>query len=318
MVNKRLRIIARLGTSCLFGGYLAFKVDWTVVLYAFNQIALHLYATSTLLTLVSSFILACKYYLLIRDTSINRSILSLVKINLVSRFYALFLPSAVGPEAVRWYKITRNQRGRAFFLASTIFERLTFLLMLHLFALIPTFFYPSHSEIAFLRARILPAGIVSGSFLCLAMAYFVFPATQSFLKSIIARTLGTRWKFQNIDSFHQSFSLHNPTLSLYLYIFGLSLVWQMFFLCRLFLLFKAVDVPFGFIDIAWMGSLVLLLQVIPISFAGLGVREGAYAYLFTVFGLSPEKGVLVGILFFTQMLILAGIGGMFQLTEEGL
>ena len=65
-----------------------------------------------------------------------------------------------------------------------------------------------------------------------------------------------------------------------------------------------------------MGSLVLLLQTIPVSFAGIGVREGAYAYLFTVFGLAPEKGVLIGIVFFSQMLILAGIGGLLELFEH--
>lgn len=316
MVNKRLKAIIRLGISCLFAGYLALKVDWTLILRALNQVDPYLYIASTLLTVLSIFILACKYHLLIRGTSINRSVLSLVKINLISRFYALLLPSAIGPEAVRWYKITGNKKGRAFFLASTIFERLTFLLILHLFGLIPLYFYSSHPEISTLRSQILPAVSVSLGLLCIGTAYFVVPVTQSFFNSIIDRTVGTRWKSQAIDSFRQNFSLHNPTASLYSHIFSLSLVWQMFFLCRLFVLFKATGLPLTLLDVAWIGSLVLLLQVIPVSFAGLGVREGAYAYLFTVLGLPPEMGVLVGILFFTQMLIFAGFGGLLELTEN--
>ena len=61
-----------------------------------------------------------------------------------------------------------------------------------------------------------------------------------------------------------------------------------------------------------MGSLVLLLQMLPLSFAGIGIREGAYAYLFSLYGLAPEAGVLIGLLFFSQMLILAGLGGVLQ------
>jgi hypothetical protein len=65
----------------------------------------------------------------------------------------------------------------------------------------------------------------------------------------------------------------------------------------------------------WIGSLVLLLQTIPISFAGIGLREGAYAYLFTFFNLPPEKGVLIGIFFFSQMLIIAFVGGILEFFE---
>jgi hypothetical protein len=61
---------------------------------------------------------------------------------------------------------------------------------------------------------------------------------------------------------------------------------------------------------------VLLLQTLPISFAGIGLREGAYAYLLTLYGLPPEKGVLIGILFFSQMLIMAFVGGVFELTDK--
>jgi len=84
----------------------------------------------------------------------------------------------------------------------------------------------------------------------------------------------------------------------------------------MYFLFYAINLQLSIIDIAWMGSLILLLQIIPLSFAGLGVREGAFAYLFTLFGLVPEKGFLIGILFFSQMLILSAIGGILNLFEE--
>jgi uncharacterized membrane protein YbhN (UPF0104 family) len=101
----------------------------------------------------------------------------------------------------------------------------------------------------------------------------------------------------------------------FFYMVALSLIWQIFFICRLWILIRATSVPLSFMDITWIGSLVLLPQTIPISFAGIGLREGAYAYLFTLFNLPPEKGVLIGILFFSQMLIIAFVGGICELLE---
>ena len=315
-MKRYLKLILRVLISCLLMSYLVFKVEWPRILYAVKEIDSKFYVLSTLLSVVSSFFLGWKYYLLIKETSIARSILSLVKINFISRFYALFLPSALGPEAVRWYKVTRNKNGRAFFSASVIFERLTFLVILILCGLIPLFWYSTNSEIATLRAHILPALLAALCVICLLIVYFIYPVLRSLLRSLFARYFSS-WRIsKDISLFLQNFSIKNNTLSLLLYMFMLSLLWQAFFLVRLFVLFKAASLPLSFVDIAWMGSLVLLLQVIPISFAGIGVREGAYAYLFTVFGLAPGEGVLIGILFFSQMLILAGIGGLLELFEH--
>ena len=74
----------------------------------------------------------------------------------------------------------------------------------------------------------------------------------------------------------------------------------------------------GLGEAAWIGSLALLVQVLPLSLAGVGVREGAFAYLFGLFGLPPETGVLVGLLVFSQMLAIALVGGLlrFQAIEK--
>jgi len=67
-----------------------------------------------------------------------------------------------------------------------------------------------------------------------------------------------------------------------------------------------------FQDVTWMCSLSLLIQLIPISFAGIGVREGTYGYLLSKFSLPLEKGVLVGVLSLSQLLLLSIIGGVLE------
>jgi uncharacterized membrane protein YbhN (UPF0104 family) len=316
MVKPKLKIALRIGVSCLFVGYLSFKVDLSAIAAAVNNVDLIFYLLSTLIAVLSNFFIAGKYYLLIKESPINHSMLSLVTINFISRFYALFLPSAVGREIVRWFKVTRNQEGRASFIASIIFERLTFLLVLILCGSIPIFLPGSIPEIDGLKSRLQPWTILTLVIVAILLSFYVSALVRSLVKSIAGRLFNRFSDKFNIISFIDNFSLNKAKTTVYAAIVGLSLVWQIFYIIRLVALIKAAALPLTLIDIVWMGSLVLLVQTLPISLAGIGLREGAYAYLFTLYGLPPEKGVLMGILFFSQMLIMAFMGGVFELMDK--
>ncbi|MBW1849797.1 MAG: UPF0104 family protein, partial [Deltaproteobacteria bacterium] len=71
-----------------------------------------------------------------------------------------------------------------------------------------------------------------------------------------------------------------------------------------------------FPHLAWIASSVLLLQMFPISLNGIGIRETAYAFLFRLHDLPPEKGVLIGMLLFSQVLLMSIIGGIFHLVSR--
>jgi len=316
-MNKRyLKIILRIVISCLFIGYLFFKVDVSSVAAIMSIIDVGLYVISTLVAVFSGFIIAGKYYFLIKGSEIKHSLASLVKINFIARFYALFLPSAVGREVVRWIKVTHNKNGKAQFLASIVFERLTFLFVLLFCGIIPLFFYESNPEIEILRMRVLPIAAVG---ICLVSAFillFIFAPIGDLIQSMAKSTLQRIRPKLDVDAFFENHNLKKMNANMFASTLILSILWQIFFICRLLVLFKASSVPLGIMDITWIGSMVLLLQTIPISFAGIGLREGAYAYLFTLFNLAPEKGVLIGILFFSQMLIIAFVGGILEFLEH--
>ena len=69
--------------------------------------------------------------------------------------------------------------------------------------------------------------------------------------------------------------------------------------------------------ILWISTLVFFLQSQPVSFAGVGVRESAFAYAFGLYGFGQEAGALVGLLFFAQMAVYAAIGGVLEITDRG-
>jgi hypothetical protein len=316
MDKRHLKTVFKIAMSCLFVGYLFFKVELSTLAAAMGSINIAFYMVSTLLAVCLGIIVAGKYYFLLKGSTIHHSLASLVKINFIARFYALFLPSAAGMEFVRWFKVTRNKGGKAQFFATIVFERLTFLLVLMACGMVPLFFYPSHPEIQILKMRILPIAAIGICLVAVFIIFYILPPIRDRIKSAVYATLQKIRPRLEIGGYLDNHHLNRIDASLFTLIFGLSVIWQIFFICRLLVLLKAASVPLGILDITWIGSLVLLLQTIPISFAGIGLREGAYAFLFTLFNLPPEKGVLMGILFFSQMLIIAFVGGILEYFEK--
>ncbi|MFW9944857.1 MAG: lysylphosphatidylglycerol synthase domain-containing protein, partial [Candidatus Sifarchaeia archaeon] len=46
-----------------------------------------------------------------------------------------------------------------------------------------------------------------------------------------------------------------------------------------------------FFVIGWISTFVTIIQLIPISIAGLGIREASYAVLLNEYGISPEQAI---------------------------
>ncbi|MDY6986976.1 MAG: lysylphosphatidylglycerol synthase transmembrane domain-containing protein [Thermodesulfobacteriota bacterium] len=309
------KYILRIATSCLLFAYIAFKVDWGTVASAFKLIRPDFYFLSTLVALICPVVMASKYHVMTKGTQIELSILRLTAINYISRFYAVFLPTALGPELVRWYKVTQNKRGRSFFLASTILERILFLLVLLAFGSIPLLGFTFNQNITLFTHQLAPI-LTSALFVLIGgLVFFFFPNAQRKLKQLTKKSLNIQ-EDSGVGRFLAEFELKHSVLSVVGPLFALTLLWQLFFVVRMLLLFWSLEIGVTLIDVAWMGSLVMLLQVLPITFAGLGVREGAYAYLFALYGFEAEKGVVLGMLFFSQMLIFASVGAILNVIER--
>jgi len=66
MVKPKLKIGLKIGVSCLFVGYLSFKVDSAEIAAAVKHVDLSFYLLSTLIAVLSNFFIAGKYYILIK------------------------------------------------------------------------------------------------------------------------------------------------------------------------------------------------------------------------------------------------------------
>jgi len=317
MINTRHKIIIKIVISFLFLSYILVKVDLSLFAKAFLSIKPEYYFISFLVVIVNSYILALKYKIIMKPSGIYQPLSSLVKINFICRFYSMFLTTAVGQGLIRWHISTKNQKGRSNFLVVMIFERSTFLFALCSAVMISLVFTPG-LDVKNISDKIYPLLTVVLLLLLLFFFYINFSPFYSFINKAVlwSKNKTKTIIISKLYEIIKSFSLYHGESKIMISSLFLAFVWHLLFLLRVYILIISIQVPLGFIQLSWMASLVLLLQALPVSLNGIGLRETAYAFLFRIQDLPPENGVLLGALFFSQMFLMAAIGGVLHLLSK--
>lgn len=83
------------------------------------------------------------------------------------------------------------------------------------------------------------------------------------------------------------------------------------------LIANAIGAEIRLIDCIALFPLVLLIQTIPISIAGWGVREGAMVQVFALAGVEPDAALAISILFGIIIALVSLPGGWFWITDAG-
>ncbi|MGD9160520.1 MAG: hypothetical protein PVG39_19040, partial [Desulfobacteraceae bacterium] len=66
----------------------------------------------------------------------------------------------------------------------------------------------------------------------------------------------------------------------------------------------------------WLISLVAIVLFLPISLAGLGIREGSFVVLLSLFSVPNEKAVALSLIFFSLQLIASAIGAIIEILRK--
>jgi uncharacterized membrane protein YbhN (UPF0104 family) len=99
-------------------------------------------------------------------------------------------------------------------------------------------------------------------------------------------------------------------------VFGLSLAIQALTLIGAFLLARAMALEVGFVVVAALMPLVMLVSIVPISIAGWGVREGAMITAFGFVGMAPADALAFSVLFGAILLAVGAVGGIVWLAGD--
>jgi hypothetical protein len=228
----------------------------------------------------------------------------LLSIYYIGMFFNNFMPTMVGGDIIKGYYIYKHTGRGDISLASIFMDRysgVTALIVVTAIALIPGW--------SLLKGTGLPGFFVLliGSYLAISLVLWV-----TFLHRWVMRLLakihfyGINRKIETVYTTLMSYKTHRAIL---VKIFICSAVVQVGVMVGYYILSRglAMTVPLGYFFL--FIPLATVVSMLPVSLAGLGIREGAFVYLFTKVGSSQEQALTLSLMWFAIMACVSLIGG---------
>ena len=248
--------------------------------------------------------------------AMKHTVWGLFEINAISTFYGTFLPGDLAGGAVRWYKMAKPTGQNAQALAAIVFERLIDTLALVLIGLLFWFLESPPFETATINIILLLTlgGLVFGTvFIVSPRASYVVRAVLAKLPNYKIRAV-IEEKSEKVLSSVREFRQFSPHEFLTLIV--LTVARHIFSIAILVFFAKSIAMDLGFMTLGWMRSIMNIIMMLPISFAGLGVKEGGFVILMAPYGIPGSQAVALSLLTFIAHMIFALIGGAFELKNS--
>lgn len=247
---------------------------------------------------------AYRWFLLLPEGGMGLAFSRMASLYYIGLFFNQFLPTAIGGDAVKAYYFYRLSGEASKGIASIFMDRYTGFLTLVLIALVSLLLGYSYVQ----------ASVVPGIILLLAAAFLTF-SLFLWVKDLHdwavrwTRRIGAYGINERVESLYRAVMLYRGrpqvlikalTISLLLHGAGILVVY-------LLSLGLGFSVPIGYFFL--FVPLGISISMLPISIAGLGLREGAFVYLFSRADLKPAEALSLSLSWFFVALLVGLIGG---------
>ncbi len=238
----------------------------------------------------------------------NWSTWQILQINLATRFYGLFLPGGnFTGIAIRFYKLSGDRKQYLGTAVALFYDRVAATVTL---CAVGAVFWllerPGDSWLS-LAAMLAAMGVM---ILGLTVLFARSPGPWvAGLRRLVSKVGGV--KLHTIrQTVRESRDLPRSQVVL---VYGLSTVVHLMGVGVWYLLCQAVGIEVSLVTIGWVRSVVVLATMIPISVAGLGLREGAAVLLLTGYGASQPSALAFSVLvLFVTVLLVGAAGGLIE------
>lgn len=256
------------------------------------------------LALLSVVISTLKWDVILRLRGLRVRFTRLLGSYFVSHFVGNFLPSRYGGDIVRIYDVAKDGRDGVVVTTSVLAERFSGLLVLLLIGLaggIASYPTVQNERIVIACAALFALGI--SSVLVLGMNWWK-PVVRK-----AGKLLGTDILDRLSRELRETFLTWRVRPAACLGIFFLSITFYGLAIFGVFLNGEAVGMSVPLLVYVTFVPVIYVLEALPVSLNGLGVREGAIVYLFGHVGVPAAAALSLGILVLGVRLLTSVIGG---------
>ena len=300
--------------GCISAGlliYLFRKIDYTEFIQTFFNIPPLLFVLSGLLYMGCQYLSSYRWQILLKAHDVSVSVNRLFSFYLVGMFFNNFLPTSVGGDVVKGYDLYRHS-GKGKVAITTVFlERYTGLvaiIVIGLIALAMEYTYFTDPMVAILLS------CIAVSFVCGTLV-----VANRFVKTLCL-TMLRRFQMAKaekaISALYETFGRYKIHKRIFLYAIVLSFIIQILNILVYILLADGlgINVPWPYFFLFF--PIITVISMLPVSFNGLGMREGMFVYLLAKIGVSSANALSLSVSWFFIVTCISLFGGLIFITRK--
>lgn len=303
MKKSSFTLVARAVVGLLLLGVLVFWIGPDSLRTALTSFYPALYALALLL-LVGHFAAQSRIlHVLLEAKGIAARTSHIFRLTIICQFFGLLLPGGIGPDLVLCYNLVRSTDQKDVALSAVIFIRICVLAVMAALALAATF-YP----LPYLyRYRLL-----TGLLVMLFGVYFFLMAHRRAL-DMVARVFGGMQRYRITGFLYKTYfalAAHGHDRRVLRRIAPYVLLSALIKILTDYAVSQSLGFSIPLSHFFAIVPLVTVISAVPITFAGLGVREGAFIALFALAGVPPEEALTISLVSFSLSVVLSICGAL--------
>ncbi len=259
-----------------------------------------LLAFAVLVTFAGVFLSAWRWKRVLNVFDVDIPLATLTSHYLAGLFVGNVLPSTIGGDVLRVTRVTPACGSSSTAFASVALERLTGFVALPLIVYAGVLLQPSILDV---DHAWIPVLIATATLVVLGIILYLaghpkmagrFAEHENWMRFIGAVHIG-------IDRLRREPRQAIPVI-------GTAILYQASVVLAVGLIFRTLDLGVPIAGIMMYVPAVAMLQVLPITFNGLGVREGALVLFLHPWGVDQRQAIALGLLWFSATLIVSMLG----------
>ena len=303
--------IAQILLSTTLLAFILLKIDFQKIIQIFQDVNILFFLTALITSVIAIYINTKKWQIMLSANEIIIPYRVLVKQNFLSIFYSIALIGQLSGELMKAYRVTRGQQNKIKIISSILGDKVSGILVLFITAAVLSFFPPQHdfsSFYPFVLLSIAGAGIIFTSFyvpidfINAFAGHIRFPKINKFIS--------------HLSELIASYQIYGKNKRIFYSMFVISFLYQFLIAISFWLIGESINIHLPFIQYLWIFSLLSISLLIPLSIAGLGIREGSLIFLMGLFNVPAEQALGASLLLFVTTAIMGGVGAIFELTQK--
>jgi glycosyltransferase 2 family protein len=304
LLKPRRKLALKIVISATLVAWLVYSTDRDALADALLEVDLStaLLAVIVLFALIA--IQAWRWTLVARALDISFPLVPAWLISQIGAFFNQVLPSSIGGDAMRVWRLQRSGVRTSLALASVFLDRVVALVGTILIVVVGLPWLLDWMDTDALRAGILAVVLVAATGVAVLLFADRAPLVHRLAgRSALARVLQVPALARRVLFTPQTAF---PTLAL-------SVVIHLGVALSVWLLAYATGVELTWAETAFLVPVVILFSMVPITIAGWGVREGAMVVALGTVGVGREEALAVSVLFGIASAVAALPGGLIWL-----